>query len=391
MAHESFDVAIVGGGLAGLTLALELSERSRAHAHTPSRIVVLEQRTHYERDRTWSYWRSSTAQQQHRFAHLERQQWRHWRVRHGQQSVTQNGDALYCSIDADAVYTEALRALTLHRNVSVELGANVSDLVSRPTPRACLADGTCIDAKLMFDARPQPATSPSALVQSFTGWEIEFAEPVLDPTTIDLMDFVPDERGLHFFYVLPYDTHRALIETTWISPRSLRTDHTEQLARYIAQRWPGRCYTTRFVERGCLPLARPDIAPLPGIVPIGARAGTLRAATGYAFLNTLHDCHRLAEQFARGVSMPTAYCAHWLDTWMDQVFLRALNDHWLDGPEWFLQMFAGSTGDSMSAFLTGRSSLMQRIAIAKRLPIGVFFKAAFATAEDRPSHVVSAQ
>ena len=386
MIDPAHGVVIVGGGLAGLTLALEIAEQCPASI----RVVVLEQRTRYERDRTWSYWRDNIVPEQHRFVHLERQQWRHWRVSAGQKCAVQQGEKLYCSIDADAVYSEALRGLASCSNVSVQLGVTVAEVTSGPKPVVRLTDGTRIDAKLVFDARPLPLTHPSALCQSFTGWEIEFVNPVLETATIDLMDFMRDERGLHFFYVLPYSTRRAMIETTWVSPRSLRTDHAAQLTSYIANRWPDQPYTTHFVERGCLPLVRPDVARASGVVPIGARAGTLRAATGYAFLNTLQDCRRLARQLAKGELAPTAFAASPLDSWMDQVFLRALTDRWLDGPDWFLGMFSGSSGDDMSAFLTGRASLVQRISIAKKLPIAVFLKAAFGGTEAHAVRAVSA-
>ena len=48
----AYDVAIIGAGLAGLSLAARLAEPPFAGL----RVLVLEPRTLYRRDRTWSYW-----------------------------------------------------------------------------------------------------------------------------------------------------------------------------------------------------------------------------------------------------------------------------------------------------------------------------------------------
>ena len=49
---EKYDIVIIGGGLAGLSLATRLAASRFQHL----RVVVLEPRTQYVRDRTWCYW-----------------------------------------------------------------------------------------------------------------------------------------------------------------------------------------------------------------------------------------------------------------------------------------------------------------------------------------------
>ena len=51
MTSSNWDIVIVGGGLGGLSLAVELAQPQFAHL----RVLVLEKRTAYTRDRTWSY------------------------------------------------------------------------------------------------------------------------------------------------------------------------------------------------------------------------------------------------------------------------------------------------------------------------------------------------
>ena len=50
---NTYDIAIVGGGLAGLTLAWKLHKIGYTQTHT---VVVIETREEYDRDKIWSFW-----------------------------------------------------------------------------------------------------------------------------------------------------------------------------------------------------------------------------------------------------------------------------------------------------------------------------------------------
>ena len=67
---ETFDIAILGGGCAGLSLARELTNLSYS-----KRVIVIEPRTIYEHDRTWCFW----AEAQHSLSEIVSNKWQHWR------------------------------------------------------------------------------------------------------------------------------------------------------------------------------------------------------------------------------------------------------------------------------------------------------------------------
>jgi lycopene beta-cyclase len=234
-----------------------------------------------------------------------------------------------------------------------------------------------LHANLVFDARTPElhlqTAQPQHLAQHFVGWEIETELPLFDPHTVDLMDFVPSNSGLHFFYVLPYSPHCALVEATWVSPAHLHQNHVERLERYINQRFGNPVYQCLYEERGSLPLQQPtQQADAPShLIKLGRAAGTLRASTGFAFLDTLADCRRLAHQL--GTDQPlTAFKRRTADASMDSLFLHVLASHWQAAPDLFMALFQRTPTDRLMRFLSGQASVFDRACVVASLPKSPF-------------------
>jgi lycopene beta-cyclase len=375
-----WDIVIVGGGLAGLSLAVELAQPGFSHL----RVLVLEKRSHYQRDRTWSYW----AAQPHRYTHLERKRWRAWRVSfNGQQALQKaesNAALAYCSMDADAFYAYAQAVIAAAPHVQLQMGVSVSDVRDGSVQTVLLADGSSLSSAWVMDARPLGSPQAYSLCQHFMGWEIETPADCFDDSTVELMDFQPTSKGLHFLYVLPYGPRQALIETTWMSPYAHNPDYEQELQNYLQSRYGVSIYKKLYQEQGCLDLqAKPRVyGPLDGSckrVSLGRAAGTLRSSTGFAFLETIMDAKRIAQCFANqplaAVRAPP-YSGDWLDRWMDKIFCDGLMADWPRAPEFFLAMFKGVAAKTLVAFLTGRPTLTQRLQVSLQLPKWHFLRAA---------------
>ena len=52
---KEFDYTIIGGGCAGLSLAYELEINNKLSDKT---LAIIEPRTEYQRDKTWSFWKT---------------------------------------------------------------------------------------------------------------------------------------------------------------------------------------------------------------------------------------------------------------------------------------------------------------------------------------------
>ena len=361
-------------------------------------MLVLEQRMHYLRDRTWSYW----SAQPHRYTALERRRWQQWAVSfEGKRRVqcagsissassTQLGS--YCTLDADAFYAFALAQIAAAPHLQLRLNCPVRTIVPALLPVVRLEDGRQETAHWVMDARPATApttATPSAaptrgsagLSQHFVGWEINTATDCFDDSVVELMDFQAASAGLHFFYVLPYSRRSALVESTWISGPAQRPDYAAELRGYLLQRYGLQAFDCVYREQGYLPLqCTPSASANPRIVKLGQAAGTLRASTGFAFLETIADAQRIADCLRHSppnqASIP-AFRRQRLDGWMDQVLFTAMQAQWAQAPCFFMALFGGTQAHTLLPFLAGHATLRQRLSVALPLPKQAFLRAAW--------------
>ena len=375
--QQLVDIAIIGGGLAGLSLAAELCGNAFSHLN----IIVLEPRDNYKRDKTWSYWR----QNPHQYSEFETANWQAWRVKDAKKSViitAQNAqNYCYASIASDAFYSAALAKINACSHIKLLQGELVESLASA-------AGGTIIRLKsaknilvqqAIFDSRPtqQPKQNPAQhsrskhLTQHFLGLELVADSAVFDINCVDLMDFQAANHGIHFMYVLPQSSTRALIESTWICQHHQHSDYRAEISQYLAQRWPNAKFEVAYTEIGHLPLvaesAREYWLGKVQVVAIGTPAGTARASTGYAFLETLSDAKRLANLLKNKQHL-TTFKRPQIDAWLDTQFLTFLSRNAANAPATFVQMFSKCKPASLIRFLTGQANWRDRMAVIRSIP-----------------------
>ena len=372
-----WDVVIVGGGLGGLSLAVELAGENFSRMS----VLVLEKRKNYVRDRTWSFWTSKT----HRYSHLERRQWKQWSVSSGGlEHHLASHQYSYASLDADSFYRAAVNIIRASSNVVLQMETTADSNVVRGENESfvTLQTGEGLRARFVFDARPPPQPQRQGLVQQFVGWEIHTTRDTFNGDEVQLMAFQPNANGIHFFYVLPYSARCALVESTWISPSSWQPDFDTELSQYLAKICHHSPYEVGYREHGVLGLQRTSFqqnAP----VGLGRAGGTLRPSTGYAFIDTITHAGQIAKSLSDAllVGAPDAWSSlafsrNSVDSWMDDVFLDVLAQNWHQAPNYFMRLFGSVDVDDAVAFLTGNATLLQRLRIMRTLPVAPFARSA---------------
>lgn len=161
-------------------------------------------------------------------------------------------------------------------------------------------------------------------------------------------------------------------------------DYAAELRNYLHRRYGLTDYKCVYRERGCLDLQARTRQPeafdgSSRVVALGKAAGTLRASTGFAFLETIAEARRIAQCF-RGLPLADVrvrpYRRDRLDAWMDKIFCDGLKADWPRAPEFFMAMFEGISPETWVSFLSGRPSMMQRLQVSLQLPKLHFLRAA---------------
>jgi len=359
------DVVIAGAGCAGLTAAVHLVRERRGSL----RILLIEPRARFERDRTWCAWNVTP----HAFEGAVSHRWPRWRVRAGGQAVVRSAPGLvYQHIPADAFYERALEELGRAHDVVVRLGERVESLSEVDGAVTVRTDQRTLRARVVLDGRPPtlPSTAPpphARVLQHFHGYHVRVERPSFDPECVELMDFddvappgdPPD--GPVFVYALPFAADEALVEATWFTPALVSpARYDEAIRSWLRARHGIERFETLRVERGVIPMTTEpfDPRPSPRVHRIGTAAGWAKPSTGYAFHAIQRAAPELARRLARSadlvVTAPRIRSRR--AELMDHALVSFLIRHPAEAPALFLRLFDEVPPASLVRFLSDAAS-----------------------------------
>jgi lycopene beta-cyclase len=309
---DLFDHAIAGAGMAGLSLALAITERfPREH------LLIADDEWSDADDRTLSYFSARPLP-------LDGIATRAF------DRVTVGGGTDRLELPLTRYRYRSLRGVDFRRAARARLAGNpnvslvtasVDRLEDRGDHAAMIAGPRTFRARWGFDGRA--AARPAAgrhdrLVQRFVGWEIELDRPVLDPSSVSLFDFV--EGGpARFHYRLPWSHRVGLFEVVTFGAPAREQD----LADHIARSFPGVAYRVLRREGGQSLLTTAPFARGRGrVIAIGVAGGMVRPSTGYALTRIVDDTEAIVAALAEGRHPPARVRRSPLHQLFDAVFLH---------------------------------------------------------------------
>lgn len=424
--EKTVDILILGAGLAGTSLAHHL-ERLGFNG----RIALLDCRADFLREQRWCTW----SQVPSSMAHLVSHEWKTWKVggeRNGKahNTVCHSPQHTYREIYAPSFFKFFHAAWQVGERVELHLNQKFGAVKISDAEVQVETTDTLWRAALVFDSRSDssleskvssPPQNAPFLAQTFLGQVIEFDRPVFDAEIATLMDFrvrqplsektfsdanSAQSAGVHFAYVLPYSSRRALVETTAFSPEPTpRATHAALLNDYIAANFgdgarvlseesgfvPMTAATAHFADKSSTqsssscPNSRPS-----RLHRIGVAGGVARPSSGYAFARIQRHTEAWARQIVSGESANFSagevpklkiplyaprVCAAKYNV-LDEVFLQALGASSHFAASCFMRLFAQAPPASLVRFLSDESSFFDDARIVIALPKIPFLKAA---------------
>lgn len=428
------DVAIVGAGGAGLSLAVELDRITTSTGRRALSVALVDPVVRQGADRTWCFWDT-------RDSGLEPAVSRSWKRvglvdRLGRSQILDLTPLRYVMIGSADFYV--LAEQSLRRLDAVRVLAPALTVVDGSERAEVRTTAGTVRARWVFDSRPAPPRRPArtAWLQHFRGWTVRLDRPMLDLDEAVLMDFsvvqpgpalfgnVPDGGapgpGLAFGYVLPTAADRALVEYTVFSRYPLPGPaYDVALRAYLSARLTGTdpgasagpagradpvAMTVETVEDGVIPMTDAEHARRVGhrVFRLGVAGGATRGSSGYAFAAMRRQAHAVAETLVNGTWSgrgplgrapvavplparvpvpPRAYPRR--HRWMDAVLLRALDQELVDGPDLFVELFRHNPPARVLRFLDGMTSVREELAVMASTPTQAMARAAIADAVAR--------
>ena len=347
------DIAIIGGGNAGITLATKLKHQTA---------VVIEPKTPEQRDASWALWAKSDTQQDLAFA--TKGQWHQWRlIDHHSEIIHTSEQYHYLSLCS----RDYLRHCENQLSPNISLVRSTADnIVGIGTGGTFVAENQQYIADFIYDSRPAQLDE-NGLKQHFLGIEIRTKAPIEDKHIATLMDFRVDQsRGLHFIYALPFSDHSLLIESTVISTTLESKDwYRKAIYQWLEQQSIEIDQVTR-EEYGVIPMHK--TTPIDhSLTSIGAASGAVRLSSGYAFTNIQAQIKQLAECIDRGeFQVPQVISGN--ISKLDQIYNGVLVNNPELGVELMMKTAGALDADGFSRFMLGTATLKDWIRVILAMP-----------------------
>ena len=360
---KKYDIAIIGAGCSGLSLAYRL-------LNTNLNICILESGNRENRTRkTWSYWNVYN----HPFTKFEINSLDDINCVNNSNCVEIDCTKYnYKSIDSTLFDDFIFDKIDSSKNIDIYFASPVDHLTIENKYVQIKSNDKRIYAKEIYDSRPDHIDA--SMYQVFLGYFIKPASPDSNITP-KLMDFTQDNE-FSFYYVIPFDDNSCLVEYTFFTdiikkPDELKINLDSYIKDTIGQ------YDLIRSEYGVIPMSPklPQNDSLDNVHKIGIRSGATRASTGYTFLNIQKQSDFLVKKI-RGIKStnPLLTIKSKVLRKMDRILLDIIKNEPKKAKNIIFRMFSSNNHQTIIRFLSDIPSIFDILRIIVNMPKIIFIK-----------------
>nr|WP_298345468.1 lycopene cyclase family protein [uncultured Algibacter sp.] len=374
-----FDYVIIGNGLAGLQLAINMASDS---FFDDKHIALFDTSKKNINDKTWSFWETEPSI----WNNITHQSWNKASVITSQKHIELKLHPYsYKTIRSIDFYDYAKKTLSDKKNIEFVLEhvefVNEGKIVNITTKNKNYS------ATHVFDSRlPEGFTIDSkkyiSINQHFKGWVIKTEHNSFDKDVITMMDYrLKDNNQTTFTYILPFSETEALVEFTYFTSEVVDEDtYDSYIKTYIIEYLKIKNYTIIETEMGQIPMTNFPFEAYSTnkITKIGTGGGWVKGSTGYSFKHTEKKVAQIINNIKNNQPISKNLFKKRFKFY-DKVFLKVLNDENEKGEWVFQQFYAKNSIQNMFRFLDEESSFLEEVKIMWSLFSWSFIKAFFKT------------
>jgi lycopene beta-cyclase len=351
---------IIGGGLAGLQLARQLS---RDVFFKGKKIAIIDSDFSMP-VKTWCFWEKGKG----KWDDLLTKSWDKGKFISSEENI---------DLQLSPYTYKMIKAKDYHQKLQDEIEESgdiefITDEIQKIDPVTMKAKGQkkSYGATHFFDSRVDPSYLESkkytTIFQHFKGWEVETEKAVFTPDSFTMMDYrikYPDATA--FTYILPFTEKKALVEYTFFSP-FLTEDkvYDEMLQQYFEKILKTKDFKIKSTETGVIPMTDfPfDKANTEQITKIGTGGGWVKPSTGYSFKNTEKRIAKIIENIKSG-KLPGENLINNKFRKYDAIFLDVLAQNNQKGEEIFTKFYKKNPPQDIFRYLDEETSVSEDLKI----------------------------
>ncbi|MEO0312267.1 MAG: hypothetical protein RIQ89_1924 [Bacteroidota bacterium] len=370
-ANQHFDIAITGGGAAGLSLAMHLIH---AGLDKKWKVVIIDKDSKESNDRTWCFWEKEKGL----FDAIIYKKWSHLIFNHPIERLHLDiSPYTYKMLRGIDFYSHCKEAI--HNSSITWMKANIRNILNENGKVSIETDQDKFTASKVFDStRKVPLVQPPHyhLLQHFKGIIIETQEASFNPEAATFMDFDTNQNNdTRFIYLLPFSKTKALVEYTIFSEQLLdKQAYSAALNNYLTAQGISQ-YKLIEEEFGVIPMTDYYFEKQQGAITyIGTAGGLTKASSGYTFGFIQKNCKHIIDQLLDKPNAVRESQARF--NFYDSVLLGLLTRKELPARDIFYKLFSKNPPSTVLSFLNNETTLLQEMSLFFRLPIIPFAKSA---------------